>query len=92
MRYGRATLRQVKSSADDVVDRVIDLEPRAIAALGGAQAQRTSGRVFCRADGSAWHADSRISGAQVNRAFQEVAAKAGLDRQGCSTLDIGKAR
>ena len=37
--------------------------------------------MFTRADGTAWHPDPTISGAQLNRAFQAAAAKAGINRR-----------
>ena len=82
LRYGRATLRDVKSRAEDVKDRIVDLEPRAVAALRSLAADGpAAGPVFLRADGQRWHADTRISGAQINRAFQLAAAQAGIDRR-----------
>ena len=78
--YARATLRDVKERAGDVKDRIVDLERRAVAALAGLPGDKRSGPVFRRADGGLWHPDPRVSGAQLNRAFQEVAKAAGIER------------
>ena len=80
MKYARATLREVKAAHGDVKDRIVDLEPRAIKTLARLHDGQTAGPVFKRGDGEAWHADPRISGAQVNRAFQAAAMAAGLNR------------
>jgi integrase len=78
--YGRATLRDVKALSGDVKDRIVDLEPRAVAALAGLPGDKKIGPVFRRADGELWHADPKISGAQLNRSFQAIAKEAGIDR------------
>ena len=78
LRYGRVTLRNVKSRPEDTKDRQLDLCPRAHAALAGRD--NTSGPVFRRADGSPWHANPAISGAQVNTAFQAIARQVGITR------------
>lgn len=81
LEYGRATLRDVKARSGDEVDRIIDLEPRAITALKALARPKSGGQVFRRADGSAWHADLKVAGSQLNRAFQKIAATAGFDRR-----------
>ena len=73
LRYGRATLRDIKARTGEVKDRILDLEPRAVEALAGLLGPGTEGPVFNRADGKPWHPDTRVSGAQLNRAFQAVA-------------------
>ena len=80
IQYSRATLRDVKALSGDVTDRIVELEPRAVAALSAMPGDKISGPVFRRPDGLLWHADPTISGAQLNRAFQEAAQKAGVDR------------
>lgn len=79
--YGRATLRDVKARAGDVKDRIVDLGPRALAALRKPAGDRAAGPVFRRGDGSRWHPDPKVSGAQLNRAFQKCAAEAGITRR-----------
>ena len=64
----------------DVKDRIVDLEPRAVAALSGLPGDKKCGPVFKRADGTPWHPDVRVSGAQLNRAFQACASEAGIQR------------
>ena len=64
----------------DVKDRIVDLEPRAVAALSGLPGDKKSGPVFRRADGTPWHPDVKVSGAQLNRAFQACADEAGIRR------------
>ncbi|WP_332903277.1 tyrosine-type recombinase/integrase [Falsiroseomonas bella] len=61
-------------------DRLGDLEPRAVAALQRQRAVSSSGQVFRRADGSEWHPDPKVSGAQLNKAFRKIARAAGIDR------------
>ncbi len=73
LRYGRATLRDIKARTGEVKDRILDLEPRAVEALAGLPQQGLEGPVFRRADGTPWHSDPRVSGAQLNRAFQAIA-------------------
>jgi integrase len=68
----------VKARSGDVKDRIIDLEPRAVALLRRLSGE---GRVFKRADGSDWHPDVKIAGAQLNRIFQAVAAEVGIKRK-----------
>ncbi|WP_158745715.1 tyrosine-type recombinase/integrase [Acidisphaera sp. L21] len=62
-------------------DRIIELVPRAAAALSALPGAHLSGPGFRRVDGELWHPDIRISGAQLNRAFQKVAAEAGITRR-----------
>ena len=76
LEYGRATLRDVKARSGDEKDRIVDLEPRAIVALAGLPGQKQAGRVFRRKDGSVWHPDPKVAGAQLNRAFQAIAKEA----------------
>ena len=59
----------------------MDLVPRAVAALSRLPGEKKAGPVFRRADGSAWHPEPRISGGQLNRAFQDIAGKAGIGRR-----------
>ncbi len=70
----------MKAGFVDEKDRTIDLEPRAVAALIRLEPQN-QGRVFRRADGTSWHPDTTVSGAQVNRAFQDAAREAGITRR-----------
>ena len=80
LRYGRATFRDVKGRTGQPKDRVVDLVPRASAALRAMEALAEEGPVFRRADGSEWNPDPRVSGAQMNREFQEIAGWAGIGR------------
>jgi len=79
--YCRATLRDIKSRPEDTKDRIVDLEPRALAVLREMQGDRTSGPVCLRADGKPWHPDPKISGSQLNRALKEAANLAGITRR-----------
>jgi integrase len=72
--YSRATLRDIKARPGEVKDRILDLEPRAVAALKGVWEPGRKGPVFRRRDGTLWNSDTRVSGAQLNCAFQEIAA------------------
>ncbi|WP_264716493.1 tyrosine-type recombinase/integrase [Limobrevibacterium gyesilva] len=81
LRYARATLREVKSRPEDEKDRIVDLPPRAIAALAILPGTKETGTVFRRANGRPWHPDPRISGAQINRQFQAVAREADILRR-----------
>jgi integrase len=81
LRYCRATLRDVKARPGDVKDRIVELEPRAVAALGALASNGQLGAVFRRANGDLWHPDPSFSGSQLNRAFQKAAKAAGLDRR-----------
>ena len=80
LQYARVTLRDVKSKGEVVKDRIVDLNPRAVACLAGMSGEKVSGRVFARADGTGWHMDPAIAGRQVNDAFKSVAKAAGIDR------------
>jgi len=91
LQWRRATLRDVKSRPGDVRDRLVDLVPRAVAALeaarilalqaDGGYAGPPSGPVFRRADGRPWHPDVRVAGRQLNDAFARAAAEAGIGRR-----------
>ena len=72
----------MKSRPEDVKDRIVELEPRAIASLRSLAGEGpVTGPVFRRGDGERWHPDIKTSGAQLSRAFQKVAAAAGIDRR-----------
>lgn len=78
--HGRATFRDIKGKLGDKWDRRVDLVPRGTAALAWLARTADDGPVFRQADGSEWHPDSRVSGARLNREFQDLAAWAGIDR------------
>ncbi len=59
----------------------MELQPRAMAALAAAGKHSTVGPVFRREGGKLWHSDTKISGAQLNRTLQAIAADIGLGRQ-----------
>ena len=67
--YGRATLRDIKARTGEVKDRILDLEPRAVEALAGLMQPGPDGPVFRREDGTSWHSDPRVSGAQAQPGF-----------------------
>jgi integrase len=64
-----------------VKDRIVELQPRALAALARVKAYSEQGQVFRRDGGKLWHPDTRISGAQLNRTLQSVAEDIGLGRR-----------
>jgi integrase len=80
LQYARATLRDVKSKGEVVKDRIVDLNPRAVACLAGLPGDKVNGRIFMRADGTDWHPNPAIAGRQVNDAFKDIAKSAGIGR------------